>query len=102
MPARFDKGWWCIMRRNEVEGVTIPAMNISKLGIADADRIPQHGRKHPLKIAGRAADNAQHLGSRRVPLDGLLQFAGKPRDPCFVAGSGGTATANGLWRIASL
>ena len=42
------------MRRNEVQGVAVPAVNISKLGVANADSILQHGRKHRLKIAGRA------------------------------------------------
>ena len=61
------------MRRHEVQGVAIPAMDISKLGVANADGILQHSRKHRLKIAGRAADNLEHL--RRGGL--LLQRFGK-------------------------
>ena len=49
------------MRRNKVQGLAIPAIDISKFSVADAYRILQHGRKHRLKIAGRAADNLKHL-----------------------------------------
>jgi hypothetical protein len=31
-----------------------------------------------------------------------LQLAGKPRNLCFLADSGGTTTANGFWRISAL
>ena len=37
------------MRRNEVQGVAIPAIDISKLGVADADGVLQHGCKHRLE-----------------------------------------------------
>ena len=37
------------MRRHEVQGVAIPAVDISKLGVADADCILQHGCKHGLQ-----------------------------------------------------
>ena len=40
------------MRRHEVQGVAIPAIDISKIGVADTDGILQHGCKHRLKIAG--------------------------------------------------
>ncbi len=90
------------MRRNEVHGVAIPAMDISKLGIADADGILQHGCKDRLKIAGRTADNLKHLRRRGLLLQRLLQLAAKPRDLCFLVGRGGTVTARGLWRIAAL
>ena len=42
------------MRRHEVQGVAIPAIDISKLGVADADGILQHGFKDRLKIAGES------------------------------------------------
>ena len=40
------------MRRNEVHGAAVPAVNISKLGIADADGFLQHRLEHRLQIAG--------------------------------------------------
>ena len=49
------------MRRDEMQGVTLPAIDIAKLGVADANGILQHGCKHRLKIAGGAADDLQHL-----------------------------------------
>ena len=49
------------MRRNVVQNFTVPALDISKLGVADADCVLQHSCKHRLKIAGRAADNLKHL-----------------------------------------
>ena len=49
------------MRRHEVEGVAIPAIDVSELGVADANGFLQHGCKHRLKIAGRAADDLEHL-----------------------------------------
>ena len=42
------------MRRKKVQGLAVPAVDISKRGVADADGILQHGRKHRLKIAGGA------------------------------------------------
>ena len=60
-PASLGEGRRRIVRRDEVQGVAVPAVDISKLGVADADRILQHGCKHRLKIAGRAADNLEHL-----------------------------------------
>ena len=60
------------MRRHDVQGVAIPAMDISKLGVANADGIFQHTCKYGLKIAGRAADNLKHLGGSRLLLQRLV------------------------------
>ena len=49
------------MRRKEVQGVTIPAEDISESGVADAYGFGQHCFKHRLKIAGRATDNLEYL-----------------------------------------
>ena len=46
------------------QGVAVPAINISKPGFADGYRFLQHGRKHRLKIAGRAADDLRHFRGR--------------------------------------
>ena len=51
------KGGRRIVRRNEVPGLAVPAVDVSKLGVTDAGSLFQHGREHRLKIAGRAADN---------------------------------------------
>ena len=64
------------MRRNEVQGIAVPAIDIAKLGIADADGILQHGCEHRLKIARRTADDLQHLRRRRLLLQRLGEFDG--------------------------
>ena len=61
------------MRRDEVQGIAIPAIDISKLGVADADGFLQHGCKHRLKIAGRAADDLEHLRRRCLLLQGSVR-----------------------------
>ena len=38
------------MRRKEVHGVAVPAVDVSKFGVADADRLLQHGCKHRARI----------------------------------------------------
>ena len=50
--ACLGEGRRCIMRGNEAQGVTVPAVDASKLGVADANCVLQHGCKHWLKIAG--------------------------------------------------
>ena len=63
------------MRRHEVQSVAVPAIDISKFGVADAYGVLQHGFKHRLKIAGRAADDLEHLRGRRLLLQRLGEFA---------------------------
>ena len=88
------------MRRNKCRGVAIPAVDISELGFADANRVLQHCLEHWLKIARRAADNLKHLRRRRLLLQRFVQFAGKPSDLCLLASRGriGTCTAFGALR----
>ena len=42
------------MRRDEVEGIAFPTKDISKLCVADAHSIVEHGLEYRLKIARRA------------------------------------------------
>ena len=90
------------MRRNEVQNVAIPAVNVSKLGVANADGIFQHGRKHGLKIARRTADNLKHLRRCRLLLQRFVQLAGEASDISVLASSGRSATGPGLRRNAAL
>ena len=64
------------MRRNEVQGLAVPAIDISKFGVADANGILQHGCKHRLKIAGRAADDLKHLRRGRLLLQRFREVGG--------------------------
>jgi hypothetical protein len=52
-----------------------PTGNIAKSGIADANGLLQHGCKHWLKVARRAADNLQHLRRRCLLLQRFGKFA---------------------------
>ena len=87
------------MRSNEVQGLAAPAVDISELGVADADRVLQHRSKHWLKITRGAADDLKHLRRRRLLLPGLVQFAGEASDLCIVD-RGGRGRSFG--RIAAL
>ena len=65
-----------IVRRDEVKGVAIPAKDIAKLCVADADSVLQHGRKYRLKIARRATDDLKHLRRRRLLLQRFGEVVG--------------------------
>ena len=58
-------GVLCVQR---AQAVAVPTIDVAELRVADADRILQHGRKHRLKIARRAADDLQHFRRRRLLL----------------------------------
>ena len=62
------------MRCDELEAIAVTAVNIPELGVADADGLLQHCCKHRLKIAGRAADDLEHLRRRRLLLQRLGEF----------------------------
>src|SRR5262245_3786326 len=49
--------------------------HLAKLGLADRDGMLQHCLEYRLKLARRAGDYLQHLGSRRLLLQRLSQFA---------------------------
>ena len=68
------------MRRNEVEGVAVPTVDVSERGIAERTAFASMAWKHRLKITRRATDNLKHLRCRRLLLQRLVQFAGKPSD----------------------
>ena len=51
------------MRRNKVQSIVLPPIDIAERGVANPDRILEHGSKYRLKITGRAADNLEHLRS---------------------------------------
>ena len=61
------------MRREKMQSLAVPVVDISKLGVADADGVLQHRCKHRLKVAGGAADDLQHLRCRSL----LLQRFGE-------------------------
>ena len=57
----------------------LPEVQHAKLGLADAGRLLQHGLKHGLKLAWRAADDTQDLGGRCLLLQRLAQLVEQAR-----------------------
>ena len=41
----------------------------AEIGLADAHRVRQHGLEHGLQLAGRTADDLQHVGGRGLLLE---------------------------------
>jgi hypothetical protein len=76
-----------IMNGNASELISLAEQKACKFGIAQADRILQHGLKHRLQCARRTADHLQHLGGRRLPLQCFTQIVGALAqfitDECF-------------------
>jgi hypothetical protein len=60
--------------------VAVPAENVSKVGVADANGLLQHGGEHRLKIAGRTADGLKYFRRCRLLLQRLVPLACEPRD----------------------
>jgi hypothetical protein len=71
---------------DEVQGIAVPAVNISKGGIADTRGLFQHGGKDGLKVAGGTTDGLKHLRRGRLLLKGLAQFL---EQPCVLYGNDG-------------
>jgi hypothetical protein len=47
--------------RNNVQGITIPTVEVSEQGIAKSDGVFQHGLEYWLRIVRVATDNSKHL-----------------------------------------
>src|SRR6516164_7867189 len=61
------------MCTDEVQRITVPAVNIPEGGIADARGFFQHGVKYGLRIARRTADNLKHLRGRGLLLQRVAE-----------------------------
>ena len=55
--------------------VSLPQPQVAELRLAEAHGVRQHGLEHRLEFAGRARDDLQHLGGRRLLLQRLGQLA---------------------------
>ena len=64
------------MRGKQTQAFAVLALDISKLGVADADGVLQHGCKHWLKIARRTGNDLQHIRRSRLLLQRLGQVIG--------------------------
>ena len=64
------------MGRSKVQRVAVPAINIAKLGVADADGILEHRVEDRLQIAWRAGNNLEHFRGGRLLLQRLRKIGG--------------------------
>ena len=69
------------VHRDRAEGISFAQKHAAVLGPADARGVGQHGLEHRRKLAGRAGDDLEHLGSRRLPLE---QFAQLVEQSCIL------------------
>jgi len=60
---------------DQANPVCLTSIQGAKFGVADPDGVLQHGRKHRLKIAGRTADDLEHLRGCRLLLQRFGEFA---------------------------
>jgi hypothetical protein len=58
-----------------VDALAVAEKQGAEPGLADAHRVLQHGLEHRLELAGRAADDLQHLGGRGLLLQRFAQLA---------------------------
>src|SRR5579863_9557337 len=101
MRAIPDERGRCVVRCQEAERRAVPAIDIPERGVANADRILQHGCKYRLRIAGKAADDLKNLLSCRLSLQRFVQFTSKLSDLCLFARSGRIGTCYSLARAAA-
>ena len=96
--------WRNVEGRGYTQQLAIETVDVRPRTVDPAQprRMLHHGLKHCLQIERRPADDLEHLRSCRLLLPRLIQLAGEPRDLCFQAASGGSATTRGLWRFSML
>src|SRR5262249_52624780 len=61
-PAFLSKRLWHVVRRNGAKAVAFIEIKDAKLGLTKLRRVRQHRCEYRLQLAGRAGDDAQHLG----------------------------------------
>src|ERR1700751_5669329 len=72
----FSKRSRCVVCGDEPESVSIPTEDIAEVGVTNPRGILQHGGKHWLKIARRAAYNPKNVGGSRLLRYGLCEVVG--------------------------
>ena len=70
------KRWRRAVQRRHAEGIALASETDAELGLANARRVLQHGVEHRLQLAGRAADDLEHLRGRGLLLQRLAQIVG--------------------------
>ena len=56
------------MRRDEAQEFAVPAVDVTKRGVTNANRLLQHGSKNRLKITRGPADDLEHIRCSRLLL----------------------------------
>jgi hypothetical protein len=74
LPAGFGERCRSVMRGGQGQSVTVPAVDVAELGVANPRCLLQHGGKHRLEVAGRAADDLKHLGRGGLLLQRFRQL----------------------------
>jgi hypothetical protein len=64
----------CILHGGNHEGLAIEEQHMSEFRFADARRVRQHCLENGLELSGRARNDAQHFGGRRLLLQRLAQI----------------------------
>src|SRR5262249_32647175 len=72
----FGESRWDVEFRGRAKRAILIVEHDAELGLADARRLLQHGLEHWLQLAGRTADDLQHLRSRSLLLQRLPQIVG--------------------------
>ena len=75
----FSIFWWCFDFRSYRQHLAVEQVQYAKLCLTDMCSVLQHGSKHWLQLAGRRTNDAQHIGSGRLLLQGLPQFIEQTR-----------------------
>src|SRR6516164_5137572 len=75
MLAKFSEGRRRVVRGKEVQKLAVPAIDDSKLSVADANSVLEHRVEYRLQIAGRAGNDAQYLRGGCLLLQRLGEFA---------------------------
>lgn len=66
------------MKGNGTEAARVAKQENTELGLTEARRVREHGLEYRLEVAGRARDDLQHLGGRRLLLQCFAELA-RPR-----------------------
>src|SRR5262249_30188741 len=67
---RWQRAMYC----HDAEGIAFAEHERAELGVAYARGVLQHGLEHGLQVAGRTADDLQHLRGRGLLLQRLAQL----------------------------
>jgi hypothetical protein len=83
---KLDKCGRYAKHRGRADRAVLESKQGTKIGVADADRVGQHGPKYQIQLSRRVADSAQHLRGCYLLFQRIVQLAGKCPDLLFKGG----------------